>query len=100
MTKSRIKNKCNKLPSRKNFVGLKQTNNRCTNLTKAGIKQYFAKSAEHQSLTHKSFWNSIPPFLTNENIRNDDVFTLKEKTRLINDELEFAETLNSHYFRP
>ena len=75
MTRSRIKSKCNKWPSKENLVGLTQTKTKCTNLTKAAIKQYFAKSTENQSLTNKSFWNSIPPFLTNKNIRNDDVIT-------------------------
>ena len=60
-------------------------------------KQYFAKSAENQPLTDNSFWNSILPFFTNKNIRNGDVITWKEKGRLSNDELEAAETLNSHY---
>ena len=55
------------------------------------------KSTENQPLTNKSFWNSISPSLTNKNVRNDDVITLKEKGRLINDELRVAETLNSHY---
>ena len=81
LTRSRIKSKCNKWPSRESFVGLKQTNNKCTNLARAAIKQYFAKSTEKQYLTNKTFWNLIPPFLTNRNIRNDDVITLKQKRR-------------------
>ena len=44
-----------------------------------------------------SFWNSKSPFLTTKNVRNDDVITLNKKGQLINDELEVAETLNSHY---
>ena len=68
--------------------------NKCTNLTKTAKKQYFVKSTENQYLTNKSFWNSISSFLTNKNVRNDDV--LQEKGRLINDELEVAETLNLH----
>ena len=55
------------------------------------------KSTENQPLANKSFWNSISPFLTNKNVRNDDVITLKEKGRLTNDDLEVVETLNSHY---
>ena len=55
------------------------------------------KSTENQPLTNKSFWNSISPSLTNKNVRNDDVITLKEKGRFKNDELRVAETLNSHY---
>ena len=81
LTRSRIKSKYNKWSSRENFVGPKQTNNKCTNLTRAAIKQYFAKSTENQYLTNKTFWSSIPPFLTNRNIRNDDVITLKQKRR-------------------
>ena len=97
MTRSRIKNKYNKWPSRENFLALKQIKNKCTNLTQAAKKQYFAKSAENQPLTNQSFWNSISLFLTNKNVRNDDVISLNEKGRLINDQLESAETLNSHY---
>ena len=97
MTRSRIKNKCNKCPSRHNFVGHKQIKNKCTNVIKTAIKQYFAKYTENQPLTNRNFWNSISLFLTNKNVRNDDLITLKEKGRLINDELEFSETLNSHY---
>ena len=80
-----------------NFLALKQIKNKCINLTKAAKKQYFAKSAKKQPSTNKSFWNSISPFLTNKNLKNDDIITLKEKGQLINAELEVAETLNSHY---
>ena len=81
MTRSRIKNKYNKWPSRENFLALKQIKNKCTNLTKTAKKQYFAKSAENQPLTNESFWNSISSFLTDKNVRNDDVITLNEKGR-------------------
>ena len=37
--------------------------------------------------------------IMNKNVRDDDVITLKEKGRLINDELEVAETVNSHYYK-
>ena len=79
MTRSRIKNKCNKWPSRQNFVGHKQIKNKCTNLIKIATKQYFAKYTENQPLTNRNFWNSILPFLTNKNVRNDDIITLKKK---------------------
>ena len=72
MTRSRIKNKHNKWPSRETFLALKQIKNKCTNLTKTAKKQYFAKSTEDQPLTDESFWNSISPFLTNKNVRNDE----------------------------
>ena len=75
----------------------KSLKNKCTNLTKTAKKQYFAKSAKNQPLTNKSFWNSTSLFLTNKNVRNDDVITLNEKGRHVNHELEVAETLNSHY---
>ena len=55
MTRSRIKNKYNKWPSRQNFVGHKQMKNKCTNLIKIAIKQYFAKYTENQPLTNRNF---------------------------------------------
>ena len=50
MARSRIKNKNNKWSSTKNFLAIKQIKNKCTNLTKTAKKQYFAKSAENQTL--------------------------------------------------
>ena len=99
---SRIKRKYTKWSSTENFLALKQIKKKCTNLIKTAKKLYFGKSAENQRLSNKSFWNSVPLLLTNKNddeykIRNDDVITLKEKELLVNDELEVAETLNSHY---
>ena len=79
--------------SRENFLALKLIKNKCANLTKTA-KKYFAKSAENQPLTNKSFWNSLSPFLTNKNVKNNDVIALNEKGRHINDKLEVAETLN------
>ena len=46
MTRSRIKKKCNKWPSRESVVAVKQINKKCTNLTKTVIKQHFEKSTE------------------------------------------------------
>ena len=97
IARSIIKSKYNKWPSRANLLALKQIKNKCTNLIKTAKKQYFTKSAENQPLTNTCFWNSISLFLTNKNVRNDNVITLNEKGQLTNDELEVAETLNSHY---
>ena len=41
MTRSRIKNKYNKWPSKENFLPLKQIKKKRTNLTKTSEKQYF-----------------------------------------------------------
>ena len=60
------------------------------------MKQYFAKFVENQPLTNKKFWKFNITVITNNNVRNDDVITLKEKGQFINDELEVAETLKVH----
>ena len=44
MTRSRIKNKCNKWSSRENFLALKQIKNKRANLTNTTKKQYFAEN--------------------------------------------------------
>ena len=61
------------------------------------VKHFFSKCDEIRSffVGIQYHWNSS--FLTNKNVRNDGVITLKEKERLINDGFEVAETLNSHY---
>ena len=48
------------------------------------------------SLLKRAFGIQYHRFLQ-KNVRNDGVITLTEKERLINDELEIVETLNSHY---
>ena len=61
------------------------------------VKHFFSKCDEIRSffVGIQYHWNSS--FLTNKNVRNDGVITLKEKERIINDGFEVAETLNSHY---
>ena len=95
MTRSRIKNKYNKWPSRENFLALKQIKNKGTNLTKKVKKQYFAKSTGNQSLIGKSFWNSTVS--DKQKCKKWSCYYIKGKGRLPNDELEVAETINSHY---
>ena len=109
ITRSRMKNKCNKWSSREKFLDLKQITNKRTNLTKTAKKQYFAKSTENQLLTNKIFWNSISQFLTNKKERNDDVITLNgNSTRIdlgpllfnifINDLIGFIKKSSLYYF--
>ena len=60
-------------------------------------RKKYSKFPKNQILTNKSSLNSVSPFHTNNNVRNYAIIILNEKGRLINDELEVAETLNSPY---
>ena len=69
--------------------------NKCTNLTKKAKKQYFAKSTGNQPLISRSFWKSTVS--DKQKCKKWSCYYIKGKGRLINDELEVAETLNSRY---
>ena len=100
MTRSRLKHKYTKWPSRENFLALKRIKNKCArpfNMAKFAKKQYFKEATSQGIMSSKSFWNAVKPFLTNKGIVTNDIITLEENGQLINDEKEVAEILNDHY---
>ena len=68
MTKSRIRNKYLKWPSRENFLHYKKIKNKCNSLVRKSKKQYFQKIRNENSAQSKPFWNAVKPFMSNKNV--------------------------------
>ena len=114
MTKSRIKNRYLKWPSRENFLAYKKIKNKCNNLLKASKKRYFKENAGEGSASGKSFWNTVKPFIsskgtlsndniiieatsdTNVKVKGEGVVSVKAQDE-IRDEKVLVEMFNNHY---
>ena len=113
MNKSRIRNKYLQWLSRENFLAYKKIKNKCNNLLKKS-KKYFQENANEGSVSNKSFWNTVEPFISNKGtlsndniiiesadditlkVKNGDLVSIKAKDE-IRDEHILVEMFNNHY---
>ena len=114
MNKSRIRNKYLQWPSREDFLAYKKIKNKCKNLLKKAKKKYFKENANEGSVSNKSFWNTVEPFISNKGtlsngniiiesadditlkVKNGDLVSIKAKDE-IRDEHILVEMFNNHY---
>ena len=114
MNKSRIRNKYLQWPSRENFLAYKKIKNKCNNLLKKSKKKYFQENENEGSVSNKSFWNTVKPFISNKGtlsndniiiesadditpkVKNGDLVSIKAKDE-IRDEHILGEMFNNHY---
>ena len=114
MNKSRIRNKYLQWSSRENFLAYKKIKNKCNNLLKKSKKKYFQENANEGSVSNKSFWNTVKPFISNKGtlsndniiiesaddinlkVKNGDLVSInaKDETR---DEHVLVQMFNNHY---
>ena len=97
MTRSRLRSRYNKWPSRENFLDFKRAKNYCNNLNKKSKKTYFEKMSKQGSIGSKSFWNTVKPFLTNKGFFTSDDITIEDKGKIVTDKAELTEIFNTHY---
>ena len=97
MTRSRLRSKYNKWPSRENFLAFKKAKNNCNNINKKAKKAYFERMNKQGSISSKSFWNTVKPFLTNKGFITSEDITIKNNEELVTDKSELAEIFNTHY---
>ena len=97
MTKSRLRNKYLKWPSRENFLNFRKVKNKCNNLSKKVKKDHLNKVTQKGFASNKDFWNTVKPFLTNKCGINHDKIIIENNQKLITDEKEIAEVFNDFY---
>ena len=114
MNKSRIRNKYLQWPSRENFLAYKKIKNKCNNLLEKSKKKYFQENANEGSVSNKSFWNTVKPFISNKGtlsndniiiesadditlkVKNGDLVSIKAKDEM-RDEHILVEMFNNHF---
>ena len=65
-TRTRLKNRLNKHPSKENEIAFKKQRNRCVALRKKAIKNHFKKVTSDGLMSNKAFWDLVKPFLSNK----------------------------------
>ena len=85
-TRTRLKNKFNKIPSEENKILYKKQRNICVSLRKKAIKRYFSEIASKGIMTNKDFWKVIKPFLTNKGCLTNSDIMLIDNDQMITDD--------------
>ena len=96
MTRSRLRNRFLKDPSKENEAKYKKQRNFCANLTKKVKKEYYNNLDLNLVLDNKKFWKTIKPLFSEKHNISKKV-TLIEGDSIITDDNKVAETFN-YYF--
>ena len=94
MTPSRLKNKFNRHRTKENWNAYKIQRNKCVQLRIKAIKSYFEQNTKGGDVSHKLFWKTIRPFLSNEGTHDNHDIILEENGNLIKDKENISDILN------
>ena len=96
-TRSRLRNKYFKNPTKENETSYKKQRNKCVSLRRRSITQHFSKITSKGIMTDKQFWKAMKPFLTNKGcLENNNIIVLDGEVMIANDRI-LAKRLNKHY---
>ena len=96
-TRSRLKNRFNKNPTKENEASYKKQRNKCVSLRKKAIKIHFKKATKYGIMDSQAFWKLVKPFLSNKGgLEGSDISLIKNDRIITNDE-ELANIFNDHY---
>ena len=96
-TRTRLKNKYWRDPSRENELAYKKQRNLCVSIRRKSITNSLNKFTDKGLETNKSFWKFIKPFLTNKGTLTDCDIAIVDGKKIISDDFELAKTFNNHY---
>ena len=80
-TRTRLKNKYWRDPSRENVVVYKKQRNLCVSIGRKSITNYLNKFSDKGLETNKSFWKFSNPFLINKGTLTDCDITIVDEKR-------------------
>ena len=96
-TRSRLRNRYFKNPTKENETSYKKQRNKCVSLRRKSITQHFSKITSKGIMTNKQFWKTMKPFLTNKGcLENNDIILLDGEEMITNDRI-LAKRFNEHY---
>ena len=96
-TRTRLKNKYWRDPSRENELPYKKQRNLFVLTRRKSITNYSNTFTDKGLETNKSFWKFIKPFLTNKGTLTDCNITIVDGKKIISDDFELAKTFSNHY---
>ena len=96
MVRSRLKNTYNKKRTFNNWERYKIHRNYCVNLLRKLKKNYFQNLDVRKLTDSREFWKTIKSNFSNKGLSANKLL-LKEDSRIISDENELAELLNSYF---
>ena len=96
-TRTRLKNKKQKNPSKENKMAYKKQRHFCVSLRRKCMKNYLKKLMEKGLTTNKSFWKFMKPFHTNKGFIGNNDIKLIHKSKIISDEKQLTKLFNSYY---
>ena len=97
MDRSRIKNSYLKWPSRENFLEFRKAKCLCKNLTTKTKKQYFKSVSSKDMAANKQFWDVVKPFFSNKNFLSDNHISIKDKSKIADNEVKLVELFNTYF---
>ena len=96
-TRTRLKKKFNKNPTKENENNFKRQRNKCVSLRRKAIKQHFKKATENGLVSNLAFWNLVKPFLSNKGgLASSDIALVKDN-EIVTDDQKLTEIFNDHY---
>ena len=96
MTRSRLRNKFLKAPSKESEDKFKKQRNFCVNLLKKVKKTYYNNLDMNIVLDNKKFWKTIKPLFSDKNQLNNKI-VLIEGDAIVSDDSKVASTFNDYF---
>ena len=96
-TRSRLRNRYFKYPTKENETPYKKQRNKCVSLWRKSITQYFSKITSKGIMTNKQFWKAMIPFLTNKGCLGNNDIILRDGEEVIANDKILAKHFNEHY---
>ena len=96
-TRTRLKKKFKKNPTKENENNFKRQRNKCVSLRRKAIKQHFKKATENGLVSNRAFWNLVKPFLSNKGGLASNDISLIKNNEIVTDDQKLTEIFNDHY---
>ena len=96
-TRTRLRNKIHRNPSKENKIAYIKQINFCVSLRRKCMKNYLKKLTEKGLTTNKGFWKFMKPFLTNKGFTGNNDITLIHQNKIISYEKQLTKLFNSYY---
>ena len=96
MTRSKLKNRLNKLNTPENWQSYKIQRNICVKLHKQAKKDYFNNLDVNKLNDNKRFWKTIKPYFSDKGI-NSHKLILIENDSILTNEMSLAKLMNNYF---